>query len=104
MAVIFSVLYPSADGKSFDQEYYNATHIPLVKEAFGATGLTGVQVFQGLPTPDGGKPPYVAMAHLTFADAAALQASMTSPRAGEVFADVAKFTDIQPVTQVSTPA
>ncbi|HEY8615556.1 EthD family reductase [Phenylobacterium sp.] len=104
MAVILSVLYPAADGKSFDQAYYDSHHIPLVKEAFGPTGLTGVQVFKGLSAPDGSQAPYVAMAHLTFADAAALQASMTSPRAGEVFADVAKFTNIQPVTQVSTPA
>jgi uncharacterized protein (TIGR02118 family) len=104
MAVILSVLYPATEGADFDQGYYDAHHIPLVKEVFGPTGLTGVQVFKGLSAPDGGKPPYVAMAHLQFADAAAMQAAFTGPRAVEVMADVAKFTTIQPVMQVSEPA
>lgn len=99
--IIFSVLYPAAEGARFDQAYYDATHIPLVKDAFGATGLTGVQVFKGLTAGDGGPAPYVAMAHLTFRDAEALQASMTGPRAPAVLADIANFTDIQPIAQVS---
>jgi uncharacterized protein (TIGR02118 family) len=41
------------------------------------------------------------MAHLIFETAEALQASLTGPRAAEVFADIPNFTDIQPVTQVS---
>jgi uncharacterized protein (TIGR02118 family) len=99
--VIFSVLYAATDGAHFDHDYYNATHIPLVHEAFASTGLTGVQVFKGLSAGDGGPAPFIAMAHLAFRDAAALQASMGGPRAAEVMADVAKFTNIQPVAQVS---
>jgi uncharacterized protein (TIGR02118 family) len=101
--VIFSVLYPASEGARFDTGYYDGTHIPLVKAAFAGTGLTGVQVFKGLSAGDGGGAPYVAMAHLTFRDADALQASLAGPRAAEVFADLAKFTDIQPITQVSAP-
>ena len=52
--VIFSVLYAATDGAHFDHDYYNATHIPLVHEAFGSTGLTGVQVFKGVSAGDGG--------------------------------------------------
>jgi uncharacterized protein (TIGR02118 family) len=43
------------------------------------------------------------MAHLNFQSAEALQASLTGPRAAEVFADIANFTTIQPLTQVSSP-
>ncbi len=99
--VVFSVLYPAGAGAKFDKAYYDATHIPLVQSAFGPTGLTGVQVFHALAGGDGGAAPFVAMAHLEFESPEALQASLTGPRAGEVFADVAKFTDIAPVTQVS---
>ena len=99
--VIFSVLYAATDGAQFDHDYYNATHIPLVHDAFGPTGLAGVQVFRGLSAAGGGPAPFVAMAHLTFRDAEALQASLGGPRAAEVMADVARFTNISPVAQVS---
>ncbi len=100
--VIFSVLYPATPGAGFDQAYYDATHIPLVKDAFASTGLKDVQVFVGVSAPDGGPAPFVAMAHLAFEDAAAMQASLGGPRGAEVVADVANFTTIKPITQVST--
>lgn len=101
--VVFSVFYPATDGARFDAAYYDATHIPLVKQAFGSTGLAGVQVFHGLSAGDGGPALYVAMAHLSFDSADALQASLTGPRAAEVFGDIAHFTSIHPLTQVSAP-
>lgn len=102
--VIFSVLYPASPGARFDAAYYDATHIPMVKNAFGETGLVDVQVFHGLSAGDGGPAPYVAMVHLKFRDAEALQASMGGPHAPAVLADVAVFTDIQPIIQISAPA
>jgi len=101
--IVFSVFYPATNGARFDTAYYNATHIPLVEQAFKSTGLAGVQVFHGLSAGDGGPAPYLAMAHLSFESADALQASLTGPRAAEVFGDIANFTTIQPLTQVSTP-
>ena len=102
--VIFSVLYAAIDGAHFDHDYYNATHIPLVHEALGSTGLTGVQIFKGLSAADGGPAPFIAMAHLAFRDAEALQASLGGPRAAEVMADVARFTNIVPIAQLSALA
>ncbi len=101
--IVFSVFYPATAGARFDSAYYTATHIPLVQQAFKSTGLAGVQVLHGLSAGDGGKAPYLAMAHLSFESSEALQASLTGPRAAEVFGDIANFTTIQPVTQVSTP-
>ena len=102
--VVFSVLYPAKDGAKFDAAYYDATHIPLVKDAFTATGLTDVQVLKGLSAPGGGPAPFVAIVNLTFRDAEALAASLGGPRAAEVMGDVVNFTDITPVAQVSAPA
>ncbi|MGA0606207.1 EthD family reductase [Phenylobacterium sp. VNQ135] len=99
--IVVSVMYPTTEGGKFDMDYYNATHIPLVKEAFGPTGLMSVQVLQGLPGPDGSKPPYVAIANLVFESPEALQKSMGGPRAAEVVGDIANFTDIAPSRQLS---
>jgi uncharacterized protein (TIGR02118 family) len=99
--VVFSVLYPAGPHKRFDFDYYGATHIPLVREAFAGSGLSSVTWQKGLTAGDGSSAPYVAMAHLTFESPEALQASLGGPRAPEVLGDIANFTDIQPLTQVS---
>jgi uncharacterized protein (TIGR02118 family) len=101
--VIFSVLYPATPGAKFDQAYYDDVHIPLVKDAFTATGLTDVQVLKGQPGPDGGAAPFLVIVNLAFESPEALGASLGGPRAPEVLGDVAKFTDIQPITQISVP-
>ena len=99
---IFSVLYKATKTSRFDEAYYDQTHIPLVKEAFKDSGLLGVLVLKGVSAGDGSPAPFVAMAHLSFESPEALQASLTGPRAAEVMADIAKFTNIKPITQIST--
>lgn len=99
---ILSVLYPTSKTKTFDHAYYDATHIPLVKEAFGPTGLLGVLVLKGVASGDGGPAPFVTMAHLSFESPEAMRASVTGPRAAEVMGDIVNFTKIKPVLQVST--
>ncbi len=99
---VFSVLYPATEGARFDHDYYDQTHMPLVKDAFSPTGLDATKILKGVSGGAGGAAPYVVMAHLIFRTEEDLQASLTGPRAAEVFADVANFTDIQPITQVST--
>lgn len=99
---IFSVFYKATKKSRFDHAYYDEIHVPLLKEAFKATGLSGVLVLKGVSAGDGGAAPYVAMAHLSFDSPEALQASLTGPRAAEVLGDIAKFTDIKPLTQIST--
>jgi uncharacterized protein (TIGR02118 family) len=101
--VVLSVFYPATDGARFDTAYYHATHIPLVKSAFASTGLANIQVLHGLSAGDGGPAPYIAMAFLRFESADALRASMTGPRAAEVLGDIANFTNVQPLLQVSSP-
>jgi uncharacterized protein (TIGR02118 family) len=101
--IVFSVFYPARPEGHFDQGYYRSTHIPMVQAAFAKTGLRAIDVQQGLSAGDGGPAPFVAMAHLSFESPEALQASLTGPAAAGVFADIANFTNIEPVTQVSAP-
>ena len=87
-----SVLSPKTDGATFDHDYYREKHVPLCVKTWG---LDGAQIDKGV---DG---PYVAAVHFTFADLGALQAAMGGAGIGDIIADVANYTSIQPVMQTS---
>ncbi len=87
-----SVFYPSAEGATFDHDYYLEKHVPL---ALRAWGLATAEIDKGV---DG---PYVAAVHFAFDSIDALGAAMGSEATGEVLADVANYTNIAPVLQTS---
>jgi uncharacterized protein (TIGR02118 family) len=87
-----SVLYPTTEGASFDHDYYRDKHVPLAVKTWG---LDGAEIDKGV---DG---PYVAAVHFQFASLEAMQAAMASAGTGDVIADVANYTTIQPVMQTS---
>ena len=86
------VSYPLHDGATFDADYYRDTHIPLVEQSWGASGMTGAEVLW--PADDA--QPVAAMVVLRFSDAGAIDAALALPATGAVMADVANFTNIQP--------
>lgn len=87
-----SVFYPSAEGATFDHDYYREKHVPLCLRAWG---LDKADIDKGV---DG---PYVAAVHFEFDSAEALQGAMAAEGTGEVMADVANYTNITPVLQTS---
>ena len=87
-----NVLYPHQEGAKFDLDYYRTSHIPLVTKVMKATNVILIEGVPMGPTPA----PFVMIAHIQFASAAALQAGLADPGMAEVRADVAKFTDIRP--------
>ena len=87
-----SVFYPSAEGATFDHEYYRDKHVPLAMRAWG---LRKAEIDKGV---DG---PYVAAVHFEFDSVDAIQAAMAAEATGEVLADVANYTNITPVLQTS---
>jgi uncharacterized protein (TIGR02118 family) len=87
-----SVFYPKTEGASFDHDYYRDKHVPLCLKTFG---LSSAEIEKGL---DG---PYVAGVHFTFDSMEAVGTAMGGPGIGEVMADVANYTTIQPVLQTS---
>ncbi len=94
-----SVFYPNSAGVRFDMSYYLSKHIPLVQKKVGAA-LKGVAVEQGIAGGTPGAPPtYVAVGHLVFDSVDAFQAAF-GPHAAEISADVANYTNVQPVIQI----
>lgn len=89
-----SVYYPASDGANFDHDYYRDSHIPLCLSTWGLDPAAA-QIDKGI---DG---PHVAAVHFTFDSADALQGAMASEGTGAIMADVANYTTIQPVIQVS---
>lgn len=86
-----SVLYPSSEGSTFDHDYYAATHVPLAASTWGV----GAEIDKGL------NGPYVAAVHFFFESMEQFQAAMGNPGTQAVMADVANYTNIAPVMQVS---
>jgi uncharacterized protein (TIGR02118 family) len=88
----FSVFYPKTEGASFDFDYYRGTHVPMANSAWG---LSSAQIDKGV---DG---PYVAAVHFEFESMETMGAAMASEQTAAVMADVANYTTIQPVIQIS---
>ena len=87
-----SVLYPSGEGSTFDHDYYRTTHVPLAAKAWNPVGTQIDKVISG---------PHEAAVHMTFDSLEVFQSAMASPLTGEVMADVANYTNIAPVIQIS---
>jgi uncharacterized protein (TIGR02118 family) len=95
-----SVMYPYQSGARFDHDYYRDKHMPLLKTRMGDTckyytidkGLSG-----GAP---GTSPTYIGMCHV-FTDSLETWEKGFGPHAKEILADIANYTDLAPVIQVS---
>ncbi len=95
-----SVMYPNTPGARFDHDYYRDTHMPLLKERLGEACLyytIDKAISGGAPeTPA----PYIAMCHIFSESLEAFQAGI-APHAEEIVADIANYTDLSPVRQIS---
>jgi uncharacterized protein (TIGR02118 family) len=87
-----SVYYPTAEGATFDHDYYRTTHVPLAQKAWSPVSTTIEKGVNG---------PHVAAVHMTFASMDAFNSAMGSPLTGDVMTDVANYTNIAPVMQIS---
>ena len=95
-----SVMYPHTPGARFDHAYYRDTHMPMLEARLG-DACRSYAIDKGLGGPAPGSPPvYEAMCHILCDSAAAFQAAF-GPHAREINADVANYTDIKPVMQIS---
>ena len=98
--VRMSVYYPSEPGVTFDHAYYTSTHRQLVEDKLGPLGLKRVEIERGVCGLGGGPAPHVAVGHLIFDSMESLQKAMDA-RGPEVIADIPRYTNIQPVVQIS---
>jgi uncharacterized protein (TIGR02118 family) len=96
-----SVMYPSAEGKTFDHRYYADKHMALVRERWGGMGLVRTEVDRGVGGGTPGAPaPYIAVGHVYFNSLQAFQGA-SQAHGKELFADVPNFTNIPPQVQIS---
>jgi uncharacterized protein (TIGR02118 family) len=95
-----SVLYPGGDATFFDMDYYCNKHLPMVMAALGPALKSGA-VEKGLVGFTADLPAtYVAMGHLYFDSIDAFEKSF-GPHAEKIMGDIPKFTNTQPVIQIS---
>ena len=87
-----SVLYPATEGHFFDHDYYRDHHVPLALQTWG---LERAEIDRGV---DG---PYVAAVHFRFESLEAMTAAESDDGSTVVTADVANYTNITPVVQIS---
>ncbi len=87
-----SVLYPADDGATFDHDYYRDSHVPLCLSTWG---LSAASIDKGV---DG---PYLAAVHFEFESPDAMSAAMANEGTAAITADVANYTSLQPVIQIS---
>lgn len=86
--VTLTVLYGTPDDvEKFDKHYFEI-HISLAK---AVPGLDDTRVTRFLPGPDGSAPAYYLMAQLSFADADAMGAALSSEPGQALVADVANL-------------
>lgn len=93
MPVSLQVIYPVAQGTTFDFDYYTTTHMALVGQHMGPH-IQSTVVTKGLAGGPNVPAPYHAIATIVFADQAAMGAAMKA--SAPVMADVPNFTNIQP--------
>ena len=82
------VLYGKPEDPSAFDAYYAATHAPLAEKI---PNLQRYEHGKAVSSADGSEAPYYYVADLSFDDADALQAGMSSPEGEAAGADLANF-------------
>ena len=95
-----SVLYANAADARFDMAYYCNSHMPMVRDALGAT-CRKLEVDEGVGGGQAGVPaPFLAAAHMHFDSLEAFQGAF-GPHADRIMSDIPNYTNVQPTVQIS---
>ena len=95
-----TILYPSGDDKTFDMDYYEKKHMPMVAGFLGKN-LKYYEIDKGISgrTPND-KLPFVAIGYFYVTDVAEYNKAIAQNR-DIVINDIKNYTNIQPVVQIS---
>jgi uncharacterized protein (TIGR02118 family) len=95
-----SVMYPYAEGKTFDMEYYETKHMPMMAKILGAN-LVKYTIEKGLSNGMPNQPlPYMAIGTFYVKSHKEYLAAV-GPNIAAIRADIPKYTNITPVIFVS---
>ena len=96
-----SILYPNAEGKHFDVDYYRDSHMVLVKKLLQPLGLIETGIEKGLAGGEPNQPvPFLCIGYITFNTMEEFQKAFEA-HGQELLDDVPNFTNVQPVIQIS---
>ena len=95
-----AILYPGGQDKTFDMDYYENKHMPMVAGYLGKN-LKFYEIDKGISgrTPND-KAPYVAIGYFYCYDVAEYGKAISENREA-VIGDIKNYTNIQPVIQIS---
>ena len=95
-----SIMYPFADGKTFNMEYYETKHMPMVAGFLGSN-LVRYSIDKGVASGLPNTPlPYMAVGSFYVKSLAEYQAAI-APNIATIRADFANYTNVAPVILVS---
>jgi uncharacterized protein (TIGR02118 family) len=95
-----SVMYPFAEGKTFNMEYYETKHMPMVAGFLG-TNLVKYTIEKGVASGIPNQPlPYMAIGTFYVKSLADYQAAI-GPNRDAIRADFVNYTNVAPVILVS---
>ena len=95
-----SIMYPFAEGKTFDMAYYETSHMPMVAGFLGSN-LVKYTIEKGLASGIPNQPlPYMAIGIFYVKSLEDYQAAIR-PNIEAIRADIPKYTNIAPVILVS---
>ena len=95
-----AILYPNGDDKTFDMDYYEKKHMPMVAGFLG-NNLKFYEIDKGIAgrTPND-KLPFLAIGYFYINDVAEYNKAIAKNR-DAVINDFKNYTNIQPVVQIS---
>jgi len=95
-----AILYPNGEDKTFDMDYYEKTHMPMVAGFLGKN-LKFYEIDKGIAgrTPND-KVPFVAIGYFYVNDVAEYNKAIAQNR-DTIINDIKKYTNIQPTVQIS---
>src|SRR6476620_3163152 len=95
-----AILYPNGDDKTFDMDYYEKKHMPMVAGFLGKN-LKFYEIDKGIAgRTQTDKTPFVAIGYFYITDVAEFNKAITQNR-DAVVNDFKNYTNIQPVVQIS---
>ncbi len=95
-----SVMYPYAEGKTFNMEYYETKHMPMVAGYLGAN-LVKYTIEKGLASGIPNQPlPFMAIGTFYVKSLSDYQAAI-APNRDAIRADFANYTNVAPIILVS---
>lgn len=95
-----TVMYPYTASARFDHAYYRDVHMPMMKRILG-DACVYYTIDKGISgRAPGSDPLYVAKCEFVCTSVEAYRAA-SAPHQPEILADIVKYTDIQPVVQIS---